>query len=82
VYLNFKKGSTIHENAKFVKFLEIFRNDGKLHPEMVSVYIFFSRAQILPCIAIKAKSDGDIRLRRMTFCRMVVIHISAVPINS
>ena len=49
---------------------------------MVSVYIFFSRAQILPCIAIKAKSDGDIGLRRMTFCRMVVIHISALHLRS
>jgi hypothetical protein len=61
VYLNFKKGPTRHENAKFVKFLEIFRNDGKLHLEIVSVYIVFSRAQILPWIAIKAKSDGNIK---------------------
>ena len=81
VYLNFKKGPTIHENAKFVKFLEIFRNEGKIHPGIVSVYIFFSRAQILPWIAIKAKSDGDIGLRRMQFCRMVVIHVNALHLR-
>jgi hypothetical protein len=55
-----QKGPTIHENAKFVKFLGIFRNDGKINPDIVYVYIFLNRAQILPRIAITAKSDGDI----------------------
>jgi hypothetical protein len=80
VYLNFKKGPTIHENAKFVKFLGIFRNDGKIHPDIVYVYIFLNRAQILPWIAITAKSDGGHR-RRMKFCRMVVIHVNALHLR-